>query len=278
MKLTFLVENNSLVGNYLLSESGLSILIEDRESRILLDTGYSDAFLRNALSLNADLLHLDWLVLSHGHYDHTWGLEALIRHYFEAASLKRDVSRPKLLAHPQAFLSRVNKKGLETGILLGEEKLRRQFEVMSEAGPVWLNDRLVALGGIERVFDFERAKPLGKRLEPEGPVDDHIPDDTSLAYVADDGLVVIAGCAHAGICNTVEQAKRITGVDNVRVVLGGFHLQKAKPERLDSTTDYLAELELESLYACHCTDLAAKLALARRCPLREAGTGLVLEF
>ncbi|WP_319541217.1 MBL fold metallo-hydrolase [uncultured Pseudodesulfovibrio sp.] len=115
-------------------------------------------------------------------------------------------------------------------------------------------------------------------MEESGPVPDDIPDDTALACVTNSGLVVISGCAHAGICNTVEQAKRITGVDTVRTVLGGFHLQQAKPERLAPTTDYLAALNLENLYACHCTDLAAKIAMATKCPLKEVGSGLTLQF
>jgi len=91
-------------------------------------------------------------------------------------------------------------------------------------------------------------------------------------------LVVIAGCAHSGICNTVEQAKRVTGVDKVRAVLGGFHLQEAKPERLAPTADYLAALDLEGLWCCHCTDLAAKISLAAKCPVREVGSGMKLVF
>jgi 7,8-dihydropterin-6-yl-methyl-4-(beta-D-ribofuranosyl)aminobenzene 5'-phosphate synthase len=136
----------------------------------------------------------------------------------------------------------------------------------------------VALGEIERVLDFEKTVPIGQRMEKDGPVDDTITDDTAMAYVSDKGLVVISGCAHAGICNTVEQAKRVTGVDKVHTVLGGFHLQNTRPERLDHTTDYLSELDLDGLYACHCTDLAAKIALAKKCPVREVGSGLVLEF
>jgi len=137
---------------------------------------------------------------------------------------------------------------------------------------------LVTLGEIERVVSFEPVTTLGDRMEPDGPVADDILDDTALAYISDEGLVVIAGCAHAGICNTVEQAKRVTGVERVRTVLGGFHLQKAKPGRLDPTTDYLAALDLDDLYCCHCTDLMAKIALARKCPVREVGSGLTLEF
>ena len=278
MKLTFLVDNNSLIGSYFLAEPALSMLIEDGDKRILFDAGYSDAFLINAHRKGLDMLHLDWIVLSHGHFDHTWGLDALIRHYFEAASQNMPFSRPQMLAHPQALVTK--RKGIlpEIGLLIAEEKLSHQFELMLSSKPVWLSDKLVALGEIERVLDFEPPTPLGERMEESGPVADTMPDDTAMAYVTDKGLVVISGCAHAGICNTVEQAKRITGVDTVHTVLGGFHLQKAGPERINPTTDYLAALDLEGLYACHCTDLAAKISLARKCPVMEVGSGLTLEF
>jgi len=278
MELTFLVDNNSLIGSYFLAEPALSMLIEDGEKRILFDAGYSDAFLINARRKGLDLLHLDWIVLSHGHFDHTWGLDALIRHYFEAASQKIAHSRPQMLAHPQAFTTKRDKSLPEIGMLIAEDKLSHQFELMLSDKPVWLSDKLVALGEIERVLDFEQPASIGQRLDPGGAVDDTIPDDTAMAYVTDAGLVVISGCAHAGICNTVEQAKRVTGADKVHTVLGGFHLLEAKPERLDRTTDFLAALNLESLYACHCTDLAAKIALARKCPVKEVGAGLTLEF
>jgi len=144
--------------------------------------------------------------------------------------------------------------------------------------PQWLSEKIVTLGEIERVFDFEASKPMGNRMAAGGVVKDELPDDTAIAYVGDEGLVVITGCAHSGVCNTVEQARRVTGVENVLSVVGGFHLRNAKPERLDPTTDYLAALNLESLYACHCTDLAAKIGLARKCPVREVGSGLKISF
>jgi len=278
MKLTFLVDNNSLIGSYFLAEPALSMLIEDGDKRVLFDAGYSDAFLTNARRKGLDLLHLDWIVLSHGHFDHTWGLGDLVRHYFEAASQKMSHSRPRMLAHPKAFVTKRKGALPEIGMLIAEEKLSYQFELTLSNEPVWLSEKLVALGEIERILDFEQPAPLGKRMDPDGPVDDLIIDDTAMAYVTDKGLVVISGCAHSGICNTVEQARRVTGVDTVHTVLGGFHLQKAKPERLDPTTDYLADLGLENLYACHCTDLAAKIALARKCPVKEVGSGLTLEF
>ncbi|MBG0790563.1 MAG: MBL fold metallo-hydrolase [Desulfovibrionaceae bacterium] len=278
MELTFLVDNNSLTGTQFLAEPALSMFIRDGEKRVLFDAGYSDAFLKNAQRKSIDLLHLDWIVLSHGHFDHTWGLDILIRHYFEAAIHGQKNVRPMLTAHPAAFTAKRKSVVPELGMLLAEEKLSTQFDLNLSDKPVWLTDRLVVLGEIERVMDFEPPAPLGERREKNGWVEDDLPDDTAMAYVSETGLVVIAGCAHTGICNTVEQARRVTGVSNVRVVLGGFHLQKAKLERLDPTTDYLADLDLEALYCCHCTDLAGKIALARKCPVKEVGSGLTLEF
>ena len=278
MQLTILVENNSLIGTTFLAEPALSMLVQDGDARVLFDAGYSDAFLKNARQMGLDMLHLDWIVLSHGHFDHTWGLDVLIRHYFEAERSKRDWARPRLLAHPEAFVTKRKGAIPELGMLLAQEKLNTQFELTLSAEPMWLTGRLVTLGQIERVLDFENPPPLGERMEPSGPVPDRMPDDTAMAYVTDEGLVVISGCAHAGICNTVEQARRVTGVDKVRAVIGGTHLLGETPERLDPTTDYLAALDLEVLHACHCTDLAAKIALARKCPVRETGSGMKLEF
>jgi len=278
MQLTFLVDNCSLIGTTFLAEPALSMLLREDGRRVLFDTGYSDAFLRNARQMGEDLLHLDWIVLSHGHFDHTWGLDVLIRHYFEAARSRLDAARPRLLAHPDAFLTKRKGATPEIGMLLAEDKLNTQFELALSREPVRLTDRLVALGQIERTLDFETPPPLGERMEPDGPVPDHMPDDTALAYISDTGLVVISGCAHAGICNTVEHARKVTGVDKVRAVLGGFHLLDETPARLDPTTDYLASLDLEALHACHCTDLAAKVALARKCPLKQVGSGVTLEF
>ena len=278
MQLTILVENNSLIGTTFLAEPALSMLVQDGDTRVLFDAGYSDAFLKNAHQMGLDMLHLDWIVLSHGHFDHTWGLDVLIRHYFEAERSKRDWTRPRLLAHPEAFVTKRKGAIPELGMLLAEEKLNTQFELTLTPEPTWLTERLVTLGEIERRLDFENPPPLGERMESTGPVPDRMPDDTAMAYVTDTGLVVISGCAHAGICNTVEQARRVTGVDRVRAVVGGTHLLDETPKRLDPTTDYLAGLDLEVLHACHCTDLAAKISLARKCPVRETGSGMKFTF
>lgn len=274
MQLTFLVDNNTLIDRYFLAEPGLSLFIEDQGSTGLFDVGYSDVFLTNARRAGIDLLGLDWVGLSHGHLDHTWGLDALIRHYLESAP----DARPDLVAHPDVFRSRLVPEANEIGMLMDRSRLERHFDIHLTAEPYHLTDTLVMLGEIPREFPFEPSVPIGSHVTPDGNEPDHIPDDTALAYTGGDGLVVISGCAHAGICNTVEHARRVTGVETVRAVLGGFHLQAASDERLHRTADYLGELRLEGLYACHCTDLAAKTALARTCPVKEVGAGLSISF
>jgi len=262
MKLTVLVDNATLTDRYYLAEPGLSLHIEDAGLRLLFDAGYSDVFLTNARRAGIDLLDLDWVALSHGHLDHTWGLDALIRHRVESAHLLcgrkgGGRKRPRLLAHPRAFDSRCADELPEIGTLLAGDKLSRHFELILAEAPVWLSESLVWLGEIPRANDFESPVPVGRRLVPDngtpgmvtdGEIPDTVPDDTALAHVADGGLTVITGCAHAGVCNTVEYARRVTGVDRVRTVIGGFHLLGAPADRLAATADHLAALNLDALY------------------------------
>ncbi len=114
---------------------------------------------------------------------------------------------------------------------------------------------------------------------PDGTTrEDHILDDSALAFVTGEGLVIITGCSHAGICNIVEQAKTVCGNSRIIDIIGGLHLLKPPPARLKETGEYLRELQLKSLHACHCTSLASKITLAGYCPVQEVGTGMKLEW
>ena len=278
MELTVLVDNATLIDRYLLGEPGLSLLVEDGGTRVLFDAGYSDAFLVNAARLGVDLTRLDAVVLSHGHLDHTWGLEPLVRLFCEAAWAGREVRRPQLVAHPALFDHRDTEGVPELGSLLCPNRLSQHFELNASREPVWLSERLVFLGEIERGSGFEGCASVGRRMTAEGVVDDTVPDDSALAWRSDDGLVIVTGCSHSGICNIVEQARRVTGVERVRDIVGGLHLLAPPPEVMERTAAYLSGLGLEALHACHCTDLASKVALAARTPLAEVGSGLRLTY
>jgi 7,8-dihydropterin-6-yl-methyl-4-(beta-D-ribofuranosyl)aminobenzene 5'-phosphate synthase len=144
--------------------------------------------------------------------------------------------------------------------------------------PVTLTDRLVFLGEIARTNDFEGRAPIGKTLEGGVEEDDFLIDDSALAYKSPEGLVIITGCSHAGICNIVEQARRVCGDDRVVDIIGGFHLLDPPAEQLQGTIAYMESLRPASVHACHCTDLRSKIALSRVVNLEEVGIGLTLAY
>lgn len=276
MRLTILVDNNTLVGKYFAQgESGLSFFIETEDKKILLDTGYSDLFIRNAQQMKIDLRVLDSIVLSHGHFDHTWGLSHLIKFHSEARMQKLSYQKPTIYAHPWALDSKTVEEGShEIGSLLNKEQLGKQFDTCFSKEPIWLTDKLVFLGEIPRFFSFEGKKPLGKR----GQEDDFLLDDTGLAYQTQKGLVIIVGCSHSGICNIIEYAKKVCQEDRIVDIVGGLHLLKPDPEQLQGTLNYLACLKPEKIHPCHCTDLASKISLSEVVSLEEVGAGSILEY
>ncbi len=277
MQLTVLVDNNTLIDRYLLGEPGISLYIADEGTKVLFDLGYSDAFMTNATRLGIDLLDLDRIVLSHGHLDHTWGLDPLIRSMTEAMIEGRPMRRPTLVGHPEVFATKTVMGLPEIGSMISLHKLRRHMAVRLTGEPEWLTERLVFLGEIPRIFAFEESR-LGETEKDGTMIPDDLMDDSSLAYVSSQGMVIITGCAHAGICNTVEYAKKVCGTNKVFDVIGGFHLQSPPQSRMEQTTGYLAAQGVRALHPCHCTDLMSKIALAAALPVHEVGSGLQLSY
>jgi len=276
MKITVLVDNNTLIDRYFLAEPGLSLLIEDDEITVLFDTGYSDIFLKNAFKMGKDLTDLDYLVLSHNHLDHTWGLDPLIRYFTELQIEQRPFQRPTLVAHPEIFVS-VTAEGLgEIGCLFSEEKLAKHLPIQLSRQPKELSSKLMFLGEIPRQNDFEKNLTFGRK---EGAnEDDQVIDDSALVYRSRKGLIIITGCSHAGICNIIEYAKEVCGDHRVVDIIGGFHLLNPPAQQLQGTLSYLDALHPEAVHACHCTDLPAKIALSQVIPLKEVGVGLSIHY
>ncbi|WP_300159652.1 MBL fold metallo-hydrolase [Solidesulfovibrio sp.] len=277
MRLTVLVDNNTLTDRYLLGEPGLSFLLRDGGRRVLFDCGYSDVLCANAARMGVDLGAVDVVALSHGHLDHTWGLAHLTTFFTTRALEGRPPGRPLLVAHPEAFLPR-RLNGMSIGSMVSEATLGDHFTFRLTREPLRLTDWLFFLGEIPRQFPFEDTPPIGVRLTPAGAVPDLLPDDSALAYLGEEGLVIVTGCSHAGICNIVAHAREVTGETRVAAIVGGLHLFEASQDRLMAVTDWLAEAGVSALYPCHCTGLAAKMALAARLPVHEVGVGLTLAF
>jgi 7,8-dihydropterin-6-yl-methyl-4-(beta-D-ribofuranosyl)aminobenzene 5'-phosphate synthase len=273
MRLTVLVENQASFA--LRGEWGLSVFIEAEGQRILFDFGVSDLLLANAARLQVDLLKLDYLVLSHGHKDHSWGLDWLLKFYLlQKLPLEK---RPTLITHPRALAPKFpDNDGIEDGVMLDESLLKRNLKTNLTKEPVWLSDHLVYLGEIARKIEKEQA--MGKTISSAALTADYLWDDTALAYKLPQGLVIITGCSHSGICNIVRQAQLICNEERIVDIIGGYHLLNPAPGRLQETIAFLKKINPGQLHPCHCTDLPSKMALGQVSPVKEVYCGLELNY
>ncbi|MEM2124428.1 MAG: MBL fold metallo-hydrolase [Methanolinea sp.] len=281
MRIRILVDNAALTDRYYLAEPGFSALVETGDGRVLFDLGYSGAAVENARRMGEDILGAGYVVLSHGHLDHTWGLFPYIMAMTEARMEERQVARPTLVAHPDAFQTKKTGNLPETGSLVALEKCAEHFEIHLSREPVRLFPGLYFLGEIPRRYPFEdpgEQKKRVKRVAGGGLVPDPLLDDSALAYEGREGLVIVTGCAHSGICNTVARAREVCGGEKVADIIGGFHLAGASPERLERTVDTLRELSVSRMHPCHCTGEAAICRLAAAFEVGAVGSGWESEY
>ncbi|MDU2063302.1 MAG: MBL fold metallo-hydrolase [Sporomusaceae bacterium] len=277
MILKVLVDNNTLIDRYFLGEPGVSYYIEENGIKLLFDAGYSDVFLKNARKMNIDLGAINSIVLSHGHNDHTGGLFYLIQYYTELFMEHGIYNKPQLIAHPVAFKNKWEGQ-VDIGSLINEDKLRQHFDLILSKSELWLTDKLVFLGEIERKNDFENQRPVGTIRCEKGDVPDFVLDDSALVYKSADGLVIITGCSHAGICNIIETAKKVCNDTRIADIIGGFHLLNPSQDLLDKTCEYMKKNNVTHIAPCHCTDLSSKVELAKNFSIQEIGVGFVREY
>ena len=274
MKLTVLVDNNTIIDQYYGGEPAVSYFIECDGERYLFDAGYSDLLLRNAEKMKIDLLDLTAVIVSHGHDDHVRGLQ-----YLAALGQSRaaGIKKPLLIGHAAAFCPKRD-GDLAIGSPLTGEELGKNFSLQLSREVQYLSEKLFFLGEVPRLGQWEKPDPIGEVFTGGSWQPDFVWDDSALVYKGDRGLVIITGCSHAGICNIIEYAKKISGDDRVQDVIGGFHLLQAPAAKLAMTKAYLKELQPQVLHAGHCTDFQAKCQLAAAVNLQEIGVGMVLQY
>ena len=158
-----------------------------------------------------------------------------------------------------------------------EADLNERFDLRKSAEPVRLTERLWYLGEIPDHYDFEAREAIGEYQTKKGWEPDLVKDDTALAYETAEGLFIITGCSHSGICNICEYAKEVTGSTKIRGVLGGFHLFDLD-KKLEETIEYFKENEVTELYPCHCVSFQAKAKIHEELPIVEVGVGMKLEI
>jgi 7,8-dihydropterin-6-yl-methyl-4-(beta-D-ribofuranosyl)aminobenzene 5'-phosphate synthase len=257
LQLTTLSENSAGMGG-LMAEWGLSILVESDEQDVLFDTGQSLSASHNAEKMGINLKLVNKIVLSHGHFDHTGGLKQIL------LDIGKEI---EVIAHPDIWAAKYSRREGEEARYIGIpfhrqtlESLGARFNLSRE--PVRISDNMMTTGEIPMITDYETIEPRlqvkeGKRFKP-----DRFRDDQALIITTGAGLVVIAGCAHRGIINTLYHARKLTGVEAIYGVYGGCHLVSASQERIWLTIAALKELGVQQLGFGHCTGLAASAIMA----------------
>jgi 7,8-dihydropterin-6-yl-methyl-4-(beta-D-ribofuranosyl)aminobenzene 5'-phosphate synthase len=201
------------------------------------------------------------IVLSHGHYDHGNGLQFL--------------EGQVLVCHPGCFVKRYRRSGTgELGLALSQTQVEAKFDLWTSREALRLSEHLYFLGEIPRLNDFEARST---KYILEGGEADFIQDDSGLACITDRGLVVISGCAHSGICNLIEQARKVTGIERVEAVIGGFHLSLIN-EQTRRTIEFFRDLGVNQVLPSHCTMDPALSSIREHFDGQELLVGASLTF
>lgn len=257
---TILVDNSAAQPG-LATEHGLSMWIETENKRVLFDTGQGYALPINAAALDVDLSQTNTIVLSHGHYDHTGGLCHL---------LKNPVIPPIYVspqAHRQRYACRPDEPARSIGMPqdVADALLAGAGAIVFTERMAQITDHLWLTGPIPRPNTFEdTGGPFF--LDAEGTVPDLLEDDQALWLDTSDGIVVLLGCAHSGVVNTLDYIARITGCKRFHAVIGGMHLVNANDKRLEKTAEALDAYGVQIIAPCHCTGEAAMNFLRSRFP------------
>jgi 7,8-dihydropterin-6-yl-methyl-4-(beta-D-ribofuranosyl)aminobenzene 5'-phosphate synthase len=271
------------IKNSVLAEHGLSALVTinqaDAARALLFDFGFSEhgaAF--NAQALDVDLTIVEALALSHGHLDHLGGMKRLVEKIGKPAIplvLHPEAFRnPRFLKAPNGF------KAYFPPFTLDEIEASGVTPVETKQPHPMLDGAAIFLGQIPRVTAFEQGAPNLFYEEDGVEKQDLIEDDTAVVFnLQDRGLVIISGCAHSGIVNTVTHAMDVTGIDRVWAIMGGFHLSGADVDTvIQPTVDALKQLNPRYIIPAHCTGRQAVLEIEKQMPecfiMNMAGTKL----
>lgn len=278
IKIVTLSDNTASMRPGILAEHGFSVYLEAEGKRLIFDTGPSISAVHNADLLDVDLTRVP-IALSHGHYDHTGGL----------ADILTTAGPRRVFCHPDVFAPKygeIHGKFRFIGIPQSRvdlENLGASFDISRDARQII--DGIWLTGEIPRITEFEKPEEYLLVMDPKRRIDPLL-DDQALVLDTGKGLLLIFGCAHSGMINTIEHAKNITGVEKVAGIIGGTHLgfpggdKTAGKARIDKTIQAIKHYDFGLLAVSHCTgqEAAARLCaeFGERFVFNNAGTVIEL--
>lgn len=262
VSVTVLVDNMAGSGP-VLGEWGLAFLVEIEQHQILLDTGGGRTLLGNARALKVNLRKTEAIVISHEHADHTGGLESALN----------ACGSVDLFVHPAGFDTRYWTDGAGAAahrLPLSRQQLSRRVRKLIETRePTAIRRGLMVTGQIPRVNDFE---DTGVReyafLDESLKTPDPILDDQAVFFLVPEGVVILLGCGHAGLINTMRYVSELVGERRIYAVIGGTHLVSASRERIEKTVEALKQYGVQKVMLAHCTGVQAYAELAGALPGR----------
>jgi 7,8-dihydropterin-6-yl-methyl-4-(beta-D-ribofuranosyl)aminobenzene 5'-phosphate synthase len=275
VSLSVLVEN-TVSQEDLRAEHGFSVWLETPCGNVLWDTGQSSLFFENAQKMGVEIEKVSCIALSHGHYDHTGGLSTIL-------GLNSQV---RVCGHPDLFIQRFvrtrdrafSEKSIGSPIVKEVVQTKCQSLELNRQ-PFEIIPGVFLTGEIPRTTHCENTGG-DFFLDVECAFRDPIVDDQALYFETTRGIVVLLGCAHSGVINTIEYIGKLTGKDRLYGVMGGMHLLEASDERLEETAHALAKYDVQMIGPCHCTGERAKTLFRSLFPERmiDCATGKGLTF